>query len=60
MDTMEFTDDSVEVELTRDTRANGPRLRVEDRSTGEVAYLDPLEIECLTRVPDGRLDDYVS
>ena len=35
----------VEVEL--DDSANGPRLRIRDMRSGQVGYLDPLELEYL-------------
>ena len=60
MEKLEFSDKSVNVELVYDTEANGPRLRVEDRSSGEISFLDPLELECLTRVPEGKLSEYLS
>jgi hypothetical protein len=44
----EFADVSVEV----DTKANGPRLRLEDRRTGRVRFLDAETISCL---PEGHL-----
>ena len=47
----EFADVSVEV----DTNANGPRLRLEDRRTGRVRFLDALELETIIWLPDGHL-----
>jgi hypothetical protein len=47
----EFADVSVEV----DTKANGPRLRLEDRRTGRVRFLDALELEAIIWLPDGHL-----
>jgi hypothetical protein len=47
----EFADVSVEV----DTEANGPRLRLEDRRTGRVRFLDALELEAIIWLPDGHL-----
>jgi hypothetical protein len=35
------------VEVTLDTDANGPRLRIHDLHSGHVGYLDPLELETL-------------
>lgn len=35
------------VRLSEDRQANGPRLRVEALRTGQVIYLDPLELESL-------------
>jgi hypothetical protein len=47
----EFADVSVEV----DTRANGPRRRLDDRRTGRVRFLDALELETIVWLPDGHL-----
>ena len=47
----EFADVSVEV----DTTANGLRLRLEDRRTGRVRFLDALELETIVWLPDGHL-----
>ena len=47
----EFADVSVEV----DTKANGPRLQLEDRMTGRVRFLDALELETIIWLPDGHL-----
>ena len=44
-----------EVAVSIDTAANGPRLRLEDRRTGRVRYLDALELETLVWLPDGDL-----
>lgn len=37
------------VEIRRDESANGVRLRIRDLATGRTIYLDPLELESLTR-----------
>jgi hypothetical protein len=47
----EFADVSVEV----DTTADGPRLRLEDRRTGRVRFLDALELETIVWLPEGHL-----
>jgi hypothetical protein len=47
----EFADVSVEV----DTTANAPRLRLEDRRTGRVRFIDALELETVVWLPDGHL-----
>ena len=47
----EFADVSVKVDAT----ANGPRLRLEDRRTGRVRFLDALELETIVWLPDGHL-----
>ena len=39
------------VEVTRDDTANGSRLLIKDLQSGRQVYLDPLELEALTRVP---------
>jgi hypothetical protein len=38
------------VRVSRDISANGERLLIEDMSTGNRIYLDPLELEALTRM----------
>jgi hypothetical protein len=43
------------VAVTVDTHANGPRLRLEDRRTGRVRFLDALEVETIIWLPDGHL-----
>ena len=47
----EFADVAVRV----DTTANGPRLRLEDRRTGRVRFLDALELETIIWLPDSHL-----
>lgn len=42
------------VELDRD--ANGCRLRVTDCLSGRTRYVDPLEMECITRMRTESLD----
>jgi len=44
-----------EVKVAVDTTANGPRLRLEDRRTGRVRFLDALELETIIWLPDGHL-----
>ena len=39
------------VEVARDDTANGSRLLIKDLQTGRQVYLDPLELEALTRAP---------
>jgi hypothetical protein len=43
------------VALTIDRRGNGLRLRIEDLRTGQVGYLDALELETLAWLPEGAL-----
>jgi hypothetical protein len=47
----EFAD----VAVTVDTTANGPRLRLQDRRTGRVRFLDALELETIIWLPEGHL-----
>jgi len=47
----EFADVAVAVDST----ANGPRLRLEDRRTGRVRFLDALELETIIWLPEGHL-----
>jgi hypothetical protein len=47
----EFAEISVRV----DTEANSRRLRLEDRKTGRVRFLDALELETLVWLPEGHL-----
>jgi hypothetical protein len=47
----EFAD----VEVAIDATANGPRLRLSDRRTGQVRFLDALELEAIVWLPDGHL-----
>lgn len=35
------------VEIELDESGNGPRLRIRDMKSGQVGYLDPLELEYL-------------
>jgi hypothetical protein len=44
-----------EVKVVVDTSANGPRLRLEDRRTGRMRFLDALELETIIWLPDGHL-----
>ena len=43
------------VSVSVDHAGNGPRLRLEDLRTGQVGYLDALELETLAWLPDGAL-----
>ncbi|WP_036737649.1 hypothetical protein [Paenibacillus zanthoxyli] len=36
------------VRLKKDLSGNGPRLMIEDLSTGYICYMDPLELSSLT------------
>jgi hypothetical protein len=44
-----------EVAVTVDHGGNGPRLRLEDVRTGQVRYLDALELETIVWLPEGHL-----
>lgn len=47
------------VEVAIDRAGNGPRLRVTDMVRGRTVYLDPLQLEALTRAPTGLYDAYL-
>lgn len=49
---------AVEVEL--DTRANSPRLKITNLRSGQVGYLDPLELERLSAARHADLTWIVS
>jgi hypothetical protein len=44
-----------EVAVHIDDDANSPRLRLEDRKSGRVRYLDALELETIVWLPEGHL-----
>jgi hypothetical protein len=44
-----FRSEFAVVRLTKDVSANGERLLIEDMGSGNRIYLDPLELEALTR-----------
>jgi len=50
MDKAIFQNEFAMVEVRRDESANGVRLLVCDLATGNHIYLDPLELEALTRM----------
>jgi hypothetical protein len=50
MDKGIFQNEFAMVEVRRDESANGVRLFIRDLATGNHIYLDPLELEALTRV----------
>jgi hypothetical protein len=43
------------VALSIDQAGNGPRLRIEDLRTGQVGFIDALELETLAWLPEGAL-----
>jgi hypothetical protein len=47
--------ESADVVVQVDTAANGPRLRLEDRRTGRVRFLDAHELETIIWLPDSHL-----
>ena len=47
------------VEIIKDDSANGPRLLVRDLEDGSEIYLDPLEVESLTRRTHADFTDFV-
>jgi hypothetical protein len=44
------------VRVRIDGEGNSARLRVEDLRTGQVGFLDPLQLEALVHLADERLD----
>lgn len=52
---MLLANEFAQVRLELDTAGNGPRLRIEDLKTGQVGYLDPLELESLAWATKGEL-----
>ncbi|HWE33301.1 MAG TPA: hypothetical protein VG410_07450 [Solirubrobacteraceae bacterium] len=52
---MELTSEFASVEVTLDHDGNGPRLKIVDLKTGQVGFLDPLELETLAWLPEGGL-----
>ncbi|HEX4110763.1 MAG TPA: hypothetical protein VHX88_21720 [Solirubrobacteraceae bacterium] len=47
------------VSLSLDELGNGPRLRIEDLRTGHIGYLDALELETLSWLPEGALHRFL-
>jgi hypothetical protein len=50
MDDAIFRNEFAMVEVRRDEEANSVRLFIRDVATGNSIYLDPLELEALTRL----------
>jgi hypothetical protein len=44
-----------QVAVSIDRAANSPRLRLEDLKTGQVRFLDALELETIVWISDGHL-----
>lgn len=51
----ELSSEFASVEVSIDQQGNGPRLKVVDLRTGQVGFLDPLELETLAWLPEGGL-----
>jgi hypothetical protein len=51
----EVSSEFASVALSIDHEGNGPRLRIEDLRTGQVGFLDALELETLAWLPEGGL-----
>jgi hypothetical protein len=51
----EIESEFASVRVSVDEDANGPRLRIEDLKTGQIGYLDALELETLAWLPEGGL-----
>jgi hypothetical protein len=47
------------VTIAVDDCGQGPRLRLRDHRGGRERFLDPLELECLTRAGTEELDRYL-
>lgn len=47
------------VSVSVDETGQGPRLVLRDHRGGRERYLDPLELECLTRADTALLDRYL-
>lgn len=56
---IQLTNEFTAVEVSLDSTANGPRLKVTDLLSEKVTYLDPILVECLTRIPNEIFDAYV-
>jgi len=54
-DKLEVASEFADVLVAIDTAGNGPRLRLEDRRTGRVRFLDALELETIIWLPEGHL-----
>ena len=49
-----FRNEFASVEVGPDNSANGCRLLIRDLYTGREVYLDPLELEAVTRIPHNQ------
>jgi hypothetical protein len=55
----ELKNEFAHVKISLDTSANGQRLMLIDMVTGAARMLDPLLLECLTRMPDETFDKFL-
>jgi hypothetical protein len=51
----EVTSEFASVALSINRDGNGPRLQIEDLGTGQIGFLDALELETLAWLPEGGL-----
>jgi hypothetical protein len=51
----EVSSEFASVALSINADGNGPRLQIEDLKTGQIGYLDALELETLAWLPEGAL-----
>ncbi len=51
----EVSSEFASVRVSIDHAGNDPRLRIEDLKTGQVGFLDALELETLAWLPEGGL-----
>lgn len=56
---MQLKSEFASVEVAVDHQANGLRLKITDQVRGRTCYLDPLQVECLTRMAPEILDRYL-
>jgi hypothetical protein len=52
----EVSSEFASVALSIDYEGNGPRLKIEDLKTGQIGFLDALELETLAWLPEGGLN----
>jgi hypothetical protein len=56
---LELRNEFARVGIAVDTRANGPRLMIVDRRSGQTAYFDPLELEQLAWTRHSELTSFL-
>ena len=56
---LELSSEFASVAVEVDRRANGPRLRIENRQNRRVVYLDPLELASLTWLTHEHLGPFL-